>query len=189
MQQGSISSTRVNKLQGVLHYVFFWGGGVLRFVDSCGGDRALLHTVATASGLFDLTRRALRGSGCQPPPQFLDHHGACTRPQKALRGGIRWTPLEPLGRSWRHFHFEPVPTGPSGYRTRNVKPHPSANFQSCFENPFSEIGSDMFSRNFQDEYGIPPRRALRGRRVRSVHRIYDELFAAQVHGSRPPRPG
>jgi len=70
--------------------------------------------------------------------------------------------LEPLGRSWSHFHFEPVPNGPFRYRTRNVKPHPSADFQSCFENPFSEIGLDIFSINFRDEYGIPPRRALRG---------------------------
>jgi len=90
---------------------------------------------------------------------------ASSKPPKAFRGGIPGSFLEPLVRSWSHFHIEPVQIGPSRYRTKNVKPQPYASFQNCFENPFSEIGSEICSRNFQDEYRIPPRRALRGTRT------------------------
>ena len=67
--------------------------------------------------------------------------------------------LEPFGAI---FTLCPVRNDTSRYRRKNVRPLPSANFQSFFTNPFSKLGSEIFSRNFQYENVIPPHRASRG---------------------------
>ena len=40
---------------------------------------------------------------CEQLTTHLPQASECDAPRKALRGGIPWSFLEPLGRSWRHF--------------------------------------------------------------------------------------